>query len=184
MKYIEKAVGLISRRCTKIGKVASSILAVSTFGIMKSMIKNIIFIVLTMIILGGAFWYANQQKATQEDGAGGESVGLHQGLGITDVVVGTGAEAVPGKRVTVHYIGTFEDGTKFDSSIDRGMPFSFNLGAGEVIKGWDVGVQGMKVGGKRELVISPQLGYGERGAGSVIPPNTTLYFTVELLGIE
>jgi len=102
---------------------------------------------------------------------------------IEDVVVGAGAEAVAGKRVTVHYRGTLTNGTKFDASYDRNKPFEFNLGAGEVIKGWDQGVAGMKVGGKRKLTVPPELGYGARGAGSAIPPNATLVFEVELLGV-
>lgn len=101
-----------------------------------------------------------------------------------DSVVGAGAEAVSGKKVTVHYTGTLENGTKFDSSVDRGQPFIFNLGAGEVIKGWDQGVAGMKVGGKRKLTIPPELGYGDQGAGDAIPPNSTLIFDVELLNVE
>ena len=108
---------------------------------------------------------------------------IKDGLIIEDIVVGTGEEAVSGKRVTVDYAGTLENGTKFDSSYDRGTPFSFNLGAGEVIEGWDKGVAGMKVGGKRKLVIPSALGYGERGAGGVIPPNATLIFEVELLAV-
>ena len=105
-------------------------------------------------------------------------------LKIEDESVGTGDTAVAGKKVTVNYSGTLTDGTKFDSSYDRGEPFSFNLGAGEVIRGWDQGVVGMKVGGKRKLTVPPELGYGSRGAGSAIPPNATLIFEVDLLRVE
>jgi len=109
---------------------------------------------------------------------------LPDGLQIGDVVVGTGTEAVAGKEVTVHYTGTFIDGTKFDSSLDRGKPFPFKLGAGMVIKGWDEGVAGMKVGGKRKLIIPSDLGYGPNGYPGAIPPNATLLFDVELLGVK
>jgi FKBP-type peptidyl-prolyl cis-trans isomerase FkpA len=109
------------------------------------------------------------------------------GLQYEDTTIGTGAEAVTGQHVKVHYTGwLFNDGVKgakFDSSKDRGDPFAFGLGAGQVIKGWDEGVQGMKVGGARTLVIPPELGYGARGAGGVIPGNATLMFDVELLGV-
>lgn len=105
-------------------------------------------------------------------------------LKIEDIKVGTGTEAVAGKRVTVHYTGTLTNGTKFDSSVDRKQPFTFNLGAGQVIQGWDKGVAGMKIGGKRKLTIPPNLGYGANGAGNVIPPNATLLFDVELLKVE
>ncbi len=104
-------------------------------------------------------------------------------LKVEDLQIGTGAEAVAGKKVTVHYTGTLTDGSKFDSSLDRGRPFDFPLGAGRVIKGWDEGVAGMKVGGKRRLTIPPELGYGARGFPPVIPPNSTLVFEVELLGV-
>ncbi|WP_320677232.1 FKBP-type peptidyl-prolyl cis-trans isomerase [Prochlorococcus sp. MIT 1300] len=105
------------------------------------------------------------------------------GLMITEISLGTGDEASAGQTVSVHYRGTLENGNEFDSSYGRG-PFTFPLGAGRVIKGWDEGVAGMKVGGKRKLVIPPELGYGSRGAGQVIPPNATLIFEVELLSIK
>ena len=105
------------------------------------------------------------------------------GLVIEEVTVGTGAEAERGQHVSVHYTGWLMDGTKFDSSKDRNDPFMFSLGAGQVIAGWDEGVTGMKVGGTRKLTIPPQLGYGARGAGGVIPPDATLVFEVELLGV-
>ena len=112
---------------------------------------------------------------------------LPSGLKYTDTVVGTGAEAKRSEKVTVHYTGWLynngQKGKKFDSSLDRNEPFSFNLGGGEVIPGWDQGVVGMKVGGKRTLIIPANLAYGARGAGGVIPPNATLMFDVELLKV-
>lgn len=105
------------------------------------------------------------------------------GLKIIDVQIGTGREAVANTNVTVHYDGRLEDGKEFDSSRRRGQPFQFRLGAGQVIKGWDEGLAGMKEGGKRQLVIPPELGYGQQGAGGVIPPNATLVFDVELLKV-
>ena len=106
------------------------------------------------------------------------------GLKITELNLGDGAEAAAGQTVVVHYRGTLENGKQFDASYDRVTPFSFPLGAGRVIKGWDEGVVGMKVGGKRKLVIPPDLAYGSRGAGGVIPPNATLTFEVELLDVQ
>lgn len=105
-------------------------------------------------------------------------------LKIEDLVVGTGVEATVGKNISVHYTGTLTDGTKFDSSKDRNMPFEFTLGAGQVIQGWDQGFKGMKVGGKRKLTIPASMGYGSQGAGGVIPPNATLIFEVELLDVK
>jgi peptidylprolyl isomerase len=106
------------------------------------------------------------------------------GLRYVDLVEGTGASPAAGDRVEVHYTGWLEDGKKFDSSVDRGQPFVFPLGAGRVIRGWDEGVASMKVGGRRRLIIPPQLGYGDRGAGRVIPPGATLVFEVELLRLN
>lgn len=117
-----------------------------------------------------------------------KTVTLSDGLKVTDTVVGTGKEATTGKSVEVHYTGwLYEDGKKgkkFDSSVDRGTPFKFNLGSGQVIRGWDEGVVGMKEGGKRTLIIPAELGYGTRGAAGVIPPNATLMFDVELIKVN
>jgi FKBP-type peptidyl-prolyl cis-trans isomerase FkpA len=106
------------------------------------------------------------------------------GLWYSDVQVGTGAEAVPGRAVKVHYTGWLPNGTKFDSSRDHGEPFQFTLGAGQVIRGWDEGVKGMKVGGRRKLVLPPELAYGEAGAPPTIPPGATLVFDVEVLEVQ
>ncbi len=103
---------------------------------------------------------------------------------IEDLVVGNGETATAGQSVSVHYTGWLTNGQKFDSSVDRNDPFEFNLGRGQVISGWDQGVAGMQVGGKRKLTIPPELAYGSRGAGGVIPPNATLVFEVELLGVR
>ncbi|HIK45072.1 MAG TPA: FKBP-type peptidyl-prolyl cis-trans isomerase [Leptolyngbyaceae cyanobacterium M65_K2018_010] len=123
---------------------------------------------------------------TPEDAAAASTatpVTTDSGLQYIDLVEGTGAMPQTGQRVTVHYTGTLEDGTKFDSSRDRGRPFTFQIGVGQVIKGWDEGVSTMRVGGQRQLIVPADLGYGSRGAGGVIPPNATLIFDVELLRI-
>lgn len=142
---------------------------------MKSLyVSSLVAIVVLTVALGvGGSMAENNQEVTTPSG-----------LKYVDQVVGTGEAAVAGKNVSVHYTGWLENGKKFDSSVDRGQPFSFPLGAGRVIKGWDEGVQGMKVGGKRKLTIPSDLGYGSRGAGGVIPPNATLVFDVELLGVR
>ena len=127
---------------------------------------------------------AQETRISQKDNAMSNAITTPSGLKYIDEVVGTGASPTSGQMVTVHYTGTLEDGTKFDSSVDRGQPFAFQIGVGRVIKGWDEGVMTMKVGGKRRLIIPPQLGYGARGAGGVIPPNATLIFDVELLGVK
>ena len=109
---------------------------------------------------------------------------MDNGLIIENIEKGQGSEANEYNKITVNYTGKLEDGSIFDSSLKKGRdPFTFTLGVGSVIKGWDLGVKGMKVGGKRKLTIPPELGYGDQGAGSVIPPGATLYFTIELVGI-
>ena len=119
----------------------------------------------------------------EQEGPQGKEITTSSGLQYVDLTIVSGPTADTGQTVTVHYTGWLQDGKKFDSSLDRGQAFSFPLGAGRVIKGWDEGVKGMKVGGKRKLVIPSALGYGPRGAGGVIPPHATLIFEVELLSI-
>ena len=124
------------------------------------------------------------QPAQQTPAASAKTITTPSGLAYEDLVVGTGPSPKSGKMVKVHYTGTLVNGTKFDSSRDHGQPFDFTIGVGQVIPGWDEGVMGMKVGGRRKLVIPPQLGYGAAGAGGVIPPNATLLFDVELLDAQ
>ncbi len=126
---------------------------------------------------------AEEPKAEEAPAEEPKEVATESGLKYIDLKVGDGASPEAGKMVTVHYTGWLENGTKFDSSVDRGQPFVFPIGMGRVIRGWDEGVMSMKIGGKRKLIIPAELGYGARGAGGVIPPNATLIFEVELLGI-
>jgi peptidylprolyl isomerase len=137
----------------------------------------------------GSSWQvlASQEIQIQQSGVNSGMSGevtTASGLKYVDIVTGSGPAPQPGQMVTVHYTGTLENGTKFDSSKDRGQPFVFKIGVGQVIKGWDEGVMTMRVGGSRKLIIPPELGYGARGAGGVIPPNATLLFDVELLGVK
>lgn len=130
-----------------------------------------------------------QKKPADKKPAGptkvsGKPVTTATGLQYWDIKIGAGAPAVAGKEVSVQYTGWLVDGKEFDSSLDSGEPIKFTLGTGQVIKGWDQGIAGMKVGGKRQLRILPSLGYGQRGAGSAIPPNATLIFDVELVGVK
>ena len=140
----------------------------------SSNLKNCVFLALFGIFLLPLAGHAAEEAMVKTS----------SGLQYTDLVVGQGREAHAGETAMVHYTGTLVDGTKFDSSKDRNKPFSFKLGAGRVIKGWDEGVEGMKIGGTRKLVIPAQLGYGARGAGSTILPNATLIFEVELLDLR
>jgi len=143
--------------------------------------NKILAVVLILIVAGLIYYFGFHQKKTVEET--NTSMNNNQ-LKVEVLQEGTGEGAKNGDTVIVHYTGTLENGTKFDSSIDRGQPFSFVLGAGRVIQGWDQGILGMKVGEKRKLTIPPELAYGSSGAGNVIPPNATLIFEVELLGIQ
>ena len=143
-----------------------------------------IAIVAVIIVVIAAVAYLLLRQSAPEQVAAGEMITTASGLQYQDLVVGSGAEAKAGDTVSVHYSGWLQDGTKFDSSLDRGQPFEFTLGTGGVIKGWDEGVAGMKVGGKRKLVIPPELGYGANGYTPVIPENAVLTFEVELLDVK
>jgi peptidylprolyl isomerase len=141
--------------------------------------------VVVVLVIAGIFialllFAFSDQRATPP---AGEEVTSTSGLKYVDQVVGTGPSPTPGAMVTVHYTGTLTDGTKFDSSVDRNQPYSFKIGVGSVIQGWDEGVMTMKVGGKRKLIVPPELGYGASGQGK-IPPNSTLLFDVELLNVK
>ncbi len=133
-------------------------------------------------IFSSLIWNDTTQDSSLTEGVDQKNMNL-ENLKIEDVVVGTGVEALEGSRVSVNYLGTFTNGVKFDSSYDRGEPIQFVLGAGYVIPGWEKGILGMKVGGKRKLIIPPELAYGSEARGP-IPPNSTLLFDVELMGVE
>jgi len=139
---------------------------------------------LLVSLSSGSIAADNQEIKKETKNMAEQTVTTESGLTYLDMTVGTGRLAELGDTASVHYTGWLADGKKFDSSVDRKEPFSFRLGAGQVIKGWDEGVTGMKIGGKRKLTIPPQLGYGTRGAGGVIPPNATLTFDVELLDLR
>ena len=161
---------------------------------MRNVEKLIILLLLTAgIVIPACSQKENQTMAVEQKSVSGQKspsaatdkyVKTASGLSYLDIIPGAGASPSLGKQVKVHYTGWLENGTKFDSSLDRGQPFVFLIGAGQVIPGWDEGVMSMKVGGKRKLIIPPQLGYGTTGAGGVIPPNATLIFEVELLDIQ
>jgi FKBP-type peptidyl-prolyl cis-trans isomerase len=136
--------------------------------------------ILVLVLVGAGLVNTGTEGGDKKEG---KVITTKSGLKYEDLTVGTGATAKAGDTVEVHYVGTLKDGKKFDSSRDRNKPFRFPLGAGRVIKGWDEGVAGMKEGGKRKLIIPPELGYGEKGAGNVIPPNAELHFEVELLKV-
>ena len=171
------------------------------------MTKNTFIYVVVVILIGIAAWFFVKKSndvsnnsselaglvASEEPspssvpdsgGTNSDWVKLPNGLQILDMTVGYGREAKEGDAVAAHYTGTLANGQKFDSSVERGQPFSFILGGGMVIKGWDLGLVGMKVGGKRKLIIPPDLAYGDREVGGVIPSNSTLYFDIELMAVE
>ncbi|MGQ0667066.1 MAG: FKBP-type peptidyl-prolyl cis-trans isomerase [Nitrospiraceae bacterium] len=147
------------------------------------MVRHCSVFIFIVLALTPALGQGGTMTVSEKDPNSNEIV-TPSGLKYIDQTIGTGDLAVAGTTTTVHYTGWLENGKKFDSSVDRGQPFSFPLGAGRVIKGWDEGVAGMKVGGKRKLTIPSTLGYGTRGAGGVIPPNATLIFDVELLVVR
>lgn len=158
-----------------------------SYGMMKKMSDKKIWVSLVLVALLVGAWYLwpvppEQENKTQQRIMMQEN--LPEALQVVDLKVGAGAEAEPGKTVLVHYVGTLEDGTKFDSSRDRGQPFAFNLGAGQVIPGWEEGVSGMREGGLRKLVIPSGLAYGDAGIPGAIPPKATLIFEVELLEVR
>jgi len=156
--------------------------------------KNLAIGLAAVIILMGGVYYFSQANASPDNAADNAAAGLStvaeqtnfniQNMNIEILQQGVGATVKVGDKVTVNYVGTFEDGTRFDSSIDRGQPFTFTPGENSVIQGWELGVIGMKIGEKRKLTIPPELAYGEQGAGGVIPPNATLIFEIDMIAIN
>jgi len=154
---------------------------VSSAGSKNRKVQTIaIIVVIALAALVGTYAYV----ATHHEGNRGTEITTASGLKYVDILEGTGTSPQTGQMVSVHYAGTLENGTKFDSSYDRGKPFEFRIGTGSVIKGWDEGLMSMKVGGRRKLIIPPALGYGPRGSPPSIPGNSTLVFDVELLGVK
>ena len=161
------------------------------------MSKSIFIFTILVVFVGIAVWFVVQKTKEVSETAisptptstpepmpeTGKPIQYDNGLIVQDIVVGTGKTAANGDTLSAHYIGKLENGTVFDESYDRGQPLQFVLGAGELIKGWDIGLGGMKEGGKRKLIIPPELGYGARGAGNAIPPNATLLFEIELVSV-
>ena len=155
--------------------------------------KNLLIaiLVLVFVVMGGYFFWQNNNKnsvaalsqSQQQNQQPSDNYDI-QGMKVEILTQGTGEGAKAGDLITVNYVGTLEDGTKFDSSIDRGQPFAFTLGQNSVIQGWEQGLLGMKPGEKRKLTIPPELAYGEQGAGGVIPPNATLIFEVDMISIN
>ncbi|HZQ22995.1 MAG TPA: FKBP-type peptidyl-prolyl cis-trans isomerase [Terriglobales bacterium] len=143
-----------------------------------------VFMLMMFVTVAGMAALGQKSSTSAPTKVTGEPTKLPSGLEYWDIKQGTGATAEKGQKVTVHYTGWLTSGKKFDSSVDAGRPFNFTLGAGQVIKGWDEGVAGMKVGGKRQLRIPPDMAYGPSGYPPVIPPNSTLIFDVELLGVK
>lgn len=141
-----------------------------------------VIVVLAVVLVG--YFTLSKSSGSSSSGTPGQEVTMPDGLKYVDETVGTGPSPTRGHTVTVNYVGTLENGLKFDSSYDRSQPYSFPIGMNRVIKGWDEGLMTMKVGGKRKLIIPPALGYGASGMGAKIPPNSTLVFEVELLGVE
>ena len=149
----------------------------------KKITKAIVFVIIGAMAVAAVLFIAFGRGGSGSSSQAGE-VSTPSGLRYVDEVVGTGESPKPGQNVTVHYTGTFENGTKFESSVDSGQPLKFRIGTGAVIKGWDEGIMTMKVGGTRKLIIPPKLGYGAAGSPPKIPPNSTLLFEVQLLGVN